>query len=374
MNDYNFVGPFKEIALLYIEYKKSLGYDSKSELAELKKMDKYFFDKNITNVQLTKNMVEDYAAKRKDETFGTQAKRLSLLKQFATYLKKMGYEDIYIHSIKTHKSTSNFRPYIYSEEELKKIFKYLDDNQYNNEKKINNCVLPTFIRMIWSCGLRRNEAINLKNEDIDLEKKIITINNGKGNVTRIVPISESLANACKIYKSRFPSNSDYFFCNYKGKKLSHHITEYFQQILKELKILRADGTPPRIHDLRFTFAVMALEKMDKAGIKEILSLPKTSIENGVRDLAILTLLYDSGARVQELVNIKTKDIDFNKKTVYLFGKGRKARIVPLISQTIKILEKYIKIYNIPINSDNLLFYNSQKGALTKEVFINLGTI
>lgn len=108
-----------------------------------------------------------------------------------------------------------------------------------------------------------------------------------------------------------------------------------------------------------------IKYLSKEGIKEILSLPKTSIENGVRDLAILTLLYDSGARVQELVNIKTKDIDFNKKTVYLFGKGRKARIVPLISQTIKILEKYIKIYNIPINSDNLLFYNSQKEALTR---------
>lgn len=108
-----------------------------------------------------------------------------------------------------------------------------------------------------------------------------------------------------------------------------------------------------------------IKYLSKEGIKEILSLPKTSIENGVRDLAILTLLYDSGARVQELVNIKIKDIDFNKKTVYLFGKGRKARIVPLISQTIKILEKYIKIYNIPINSDNLLFYNSQKEALTR---------
>ena len=107
-----------------------------------------------------------------------------------------------------------------------------------------------------------------------------------------------------------------------------------------------------------------IKYLSKEGIKEILSLPKTSIENEVRDLAILTLLYDSGARVQELVNIKTKDIDFNKKTVYLL-KGRKARIVPLISQTIKILEKYIKIYNIPINSDNLLFYNSQKEALTR---------
>ena len=273
MNDYNFVGPFKEIAPLYIEYKKSLGHEAKSELAELKRLDKYFYNKGISTVQLTKTMVEDYGTKRESEAFSTQAKRLSLLKQFAVYLQKMGYENIYVHNIKSHKIGTEFRPYIYSKEEMEIILKYLDDNQYNNEKMINNCVLPIFIRMIWSCGLRRNEAINLKNEDIDLEKKIITINKGKDNVTRIVPISESLANACKIYKTRFPSNSEYFFCNYKGQKLSHHITEYFQRILKELNILRADGTPPRLHDLRFTFAVMALEKMDKAGQDLYTTLP-----------------------------------------------------------------------------------------------------
>ena len=53
--------------------------------------------------------------------------------------------------------------------------------------------------------------------------------------------------------------------------------------------------------------------------------------------------------------------------MYLFGKGRKARIVPLISQTIKILEKYIKIYNIPINSDNLLFIIAKKELLLEWV-------
>lgn len=273
MNDYNFIGPFKEIAPLYIEYKKSLGYDSKSELAELKRMDKYFFNKNITDIQLTKNMVEDYAAKRENETFGTQAKRLSLLKQFATYLKKMGYEDIYIHSIKTHKSNSDFRPYIYSVKELEMIFDYLDNNQYDNSKSINNCVLPIFIRVLLGCGLRRNEAINLKNGDVNLEERTLIINNGKGNVTRLVPISESLANACKVYKAKFPNNKEFFFCNYRGQKLSHHITEHFQKALKELNILRADGTPPRLHDLRFTFAVMALEKMDKAGQDLYTTLP-----------------------------------------------------------------------------------------------------
>ena len=181
----------------------------------------------------------------------------------------MGYEDIYIHNIKIHKSESDFRPYIYSQKELEMIFNYLDNNQYANSKGLNNCVLPIFIRVVLGCGLRKNEAINLKNEDIDLDRRIIIINNGKGNVSRIVPISESLANACKVYKSKFPNNKEFFFCNYKGQKLSRHITEHFQEVLKKLNILRADGTPPRLHDLRFTFAVMALEKVDQYIKKEL---------------------------------------------------------------------------------------------------------
>ena len=273
MNNYHFVGPFKEVAPLYIEYKKSLGYNAKSELVEIKKLDKYFFNKGITTVKLTKTMVEDYATKKENEAFSTQAKRLSLLKQFAIYLKKLGYEDIYIHNIKAHKRDSKFRPYIFSPKELEMIFNYLDKNQYSSSKNLTNCVLPIFIRVVLGCGLRKNEAINLKNEDIDLEKKIIIINNGKGNVTRLVPISDSLANACKVYKSKFPNNKEYFFCNYKGQKLSYHITDHFQKALKKLNILRADKTPPRLHDLRFTFAVMSLEKMDKVGQDLYTTLP-----------------------------------------------------------------------------------------------------
>lgn len=320
MNDYNFVGPYKEIAPLYIEYKKSLGFDSKSELAELKKMDKYFLNKNISTIQLTKAMVEEYASKKESEAFSTQAKRLSLLKQFAVYLKKMGYEDIYIHNIKIHKNKSNFRPYIYSQNELEMIFTYLDKNQFDNAKSINSCVLPIFIRVVFACGLRKNEAINLKNDEIDLEKRIIIINNGKGNVSRIVPMSESLANACKVYKSKFPNNKEFFFCNYKGQKLSRHITEHFQSALKELDILRPDGTPPRLHDLRFTFAVMALEKMDKTGQDLYTTLPILCKYLGHKNIEAtehyVMLVKDYFINITNKEENYYKDLDFLEEGAY----------------------------------------------------------
>ena len=272
MNSNNFIGPFKNIAPLYIEYKKSLGFDSKSEYNELKRLDKYFYNKGIAEVKLTKHMVEEYGMLRENESPKTQAKRLSVLKQFAIYLQKMGYSNIYVHHIKTSKSDSKFKPYIYSKQDLNIIFEYLDKHQYD-ANSIYNCVLPILIRILYGTGLRRGEAINLKTTDVDLNKKILTIYNGKENVTRIVPISNSLSESCKTYKSKFLCNEQYFLCDLKGNKINSHITEYFQKILKKLNILRPDGTPPRLHDFRFTFAVKKIKKMDRDGLDLYTTLP-----------------------------------------------------------------------------------------------------
>ena len=108
-----------------------------------------------------------------------------------------------------------------------------------------------------------------------------------------------------------------------------------------------------------------IKYLSKVGIKGILSLPNTSTNIGVRDLAILTLLYDSASRVDELISLKCCDIDFIKKTVNLYGKGKKQRVVPLISSTIKIIEKYMQIYNLSENSTELLFFNSRNEKLTR---------
>ncbi len=272
MNSNNFIGPFKNVAPLYIEYKKSLGFEAKSEYNELKKLDRYFYNKGINEVKLTKDMTEEYGILRENESPKTQAKRLSILKQFAVYLQKIGYSDVYVHHIKPNKIDSKFKPYIYSEKDLNMIFEYLDKHQYDTNS-IFNRVLPILIRILYGTGLRKGEVINLKNEDVDLNKNIITIYNGKENVTRIVPISESLSESIKIYKSKFLCNNQYFLCDSKGNKINSHITEYFQKILKKINILRPDGTPPRFHDFRFTFAVNALEKMDNSGQDLYTTLP-----------------------------------------------------------------------------------------------------
>lgn len=76
------------------------------------------------------------------------------------------------------------------------------------------------------------------------------------------------------------------------------------------------------------------------GIRLLLSLIPVNTRNGLRDLALIALLYDSGARVQELIDLTPTDLHLVKPYyVSLFGKGRKRRLVPLQEQQVELLKK-----------------------------------
>lgn len=102
-------------------------------------------------------------------------------------------------------------------------------------------------------------------------------------------------------------------------------------------------------------------------LKALLTQPDPSTRHGLRDLTLLSLLYDSGARVQEITDLKLKDIRLtNPAMVTLTGKGRKARQVPLMKETCKLLDAYIRNFNL--NSEPLtspLFFNQKGQALSR---------
>lgn len=85
----------------------------------------------------------------------------------------------------------------------------------------------------------------------------------------------------------------------------------------------------------------------------------------LRDLCVVILLYESGARVSELINVRKKDLHLEKPYTVIFqGKGRKIRSVPLDYSVVKILNKYIKKYNV--SDEDFLFFNARRNKLTRE--------
>lgn len=106
--------------------------------------------------------------------------------------------------------------------------------------------------------------------------------------------------------------------------------------------------------------------LNKQELMQLFKIFNLKDKKQLRDYTIIALLYDSGARVQELIDLVSSDVSFSNNTLKLYGKGSKVRIVPISSQVIKLLKKYFDIYKIESNSNELLFLNSQKRKLTRE--------
>jgi len=104
------------------------------------------------------------------------------------------------------------------------------------------------------------------------------------------------------------------------------------------------------------------------GIKLLLEMPDQSLKSGQRNLTLLSLMYDTAARVQEIIDLTPSSVRFDKPyTVKLIGKGKKARIVPLMEPTAKILKRYMVANGLLKDYVNEypLFFNSRKEKLTR---------
>lgn len=109
-------------------------------------------------------------------------------------------------------------------------------------------------------------------------------------------------------------------------------------------------------------------------IKVLLSMPKHSGKSGYRDVTLLALLYDSGARAQEICDIVIGDATFAQTScIRLHGKGNKTREIPIASDVAKLIKKYMteRGKNIKDNRDEHLFPSQRSDKITTACIRNL---
>lgn len=110
-----------------------------------------------------------------------------------------------------------------------------------------------------------------------------------------------------------------------------------------------------------------MEYMTVDVLKLLLEQPNILTSNGRRDLTLLATLYDTGARVSELINLKVRDVKFDKTTttIRLLGKGSKIRVVPVIGNTSELLSRYFKEHHLENCFDSYVFVSKLKQPLTE---------
>ena len=150
-----------------------------------------------------------------------------------------------------------------------------------------------------------------------------------------------------------------------------------------------------ISTLRSFYKFLLIEKKVNKNPMEYIELPKTkkslpktlSIEEidklldinltdsfSFRNKAMLELMYSSGLRVSELINVKIHDIDVSNCIIRIMGKGSKERIVPLGDYAIRYIELYLKEYReklIKRELNDYLFLNNHGKKMTRQGFFKI---
>ena len=134
--------------------------------------------------------------------------------------------------------------------------------------------------------------------------------------------------------------------------------------------------PDRIHQFQEILSVPFKKHPQKTinflstdGIKTLLSRPDTNTESGRKHLMLLSLMYATGARVQEIADLVVSDVMYNDSSlVRLTGKGNKSRFVPLEAPVVKLLCQYLEDFSFtsPSKRMELLFTNHSQKKLTRQ--------
>src|SRR5204863_9242998 len=101
--------------------------------------------------------------------------------------------------------------------------------------------------------------------------------------------------------------------------------------------------------------------LDLEQVERLLDAPGDADLLSARDKAMLEVLYSSGIRVSELVDLEMADMDLQEGVLRVRGKGRKDRLTPIGSQAIKALQRYFELRTGDLRS---------QGAHTQRAFLN----
>ena len=273
----------------FIAYKRNMGYGYSHPIMErLRQFSRFLAKFPTEDGVLTKALADAYCEPKEGEAVSTRNNRLSLSRQFALFLNSKGIQT-YVPPEQRQKKTSNFIPFIITEAQMADIIKCADETPFISHASTTKYVYPMLLRLLWCCGLRLGEAIHLRLQDVDIDAGVLTVRKAKYNQTRLIPISATLLEYIRTYRNKMQFSlrePDAFFLpthrdgNYSRSSAAINI----KRIMLRAGVTKDGVKPPRVHDIRHSYAVRALKKMADENVDIYCALPMLSIFMGHSDI------------------------------------------------------------------------------------------
>jgi integrase len=272
MNEYTSI--FSRHITGLISRKQSTGYKYQTEAAMLKRFDIFCNEYYPAAQVLDKDIVLHWSKQRPGEHPTTLQGRVTPVRELAKYMNNNG-QRAFILPKGMLPEIPHYLPYIYSDDEIKRIFFWIDRCHYCIEVPYRHYVMPLFFRLLYCCGLRVSEARMIKVRDVDLEQGVITLTNTKLGKHRQIPLPVRLHEKFIAYYQTVHVSStpdDWFFPGYKNKPMTiANVEKNHRKFLWQAKISHpgrskaGERGAPCIHSYRHTFAVHRLREWMREG-------------------------------------------------------------------------------------------------------------
>lgn len=280
--------PLSELMEKFIHEKQAYGYRYKRESQELLRLDRFLCKIGLQSLELPRDIVDKWTAKRGYEKSSNQRLRIIRIRQFALYLRRQGIDAYVPETTKANVKHIEFIPYIFNQQQINNILQAADRTPPDSRSPKRHLIMPEIFRLLYCCGMRVSEVVRLKFSDVNLAAGILTILKTKFNKDRLVPLAPTMTVRLRRYASILGDGdaSSVFFPKVDGTPYSKGTVYYFfRQLLWECNIPHGGrGKGPRLHDLRHSFAVHRLESWYRQGADLGVKLPLLATYMGHKNL------------------------------------------------------------------------------------------
>ncbi len=257
----------------FVRYKQALNRKYVTETAALRLFDRYLGDHAVPDWKAIDGaLIDDFLRSRSRTRPRSYNHLLGVLRRFFQWTVVQRLTEHNPVRTRPRRQTAQRVPYLFDLEDAKRLLdmaRSLPDRSRGSHRAI---VYETVFALLYGLGLRVGEVARLKLGDVDLHRDTLFIRETKFSKSRIVPLGPKLAQRLLHYLeerhggTREPERPLFSFtkrgCIHEGT-----ISQTFHALVPRLKLHIAPGvSPPRVHDLRHSFAVGTLLRWYREGI------------------------------------------------------------------------------------------------------------
>ncbi|RKO68419.1 hypothetical protein D7322_27475 [Sphingobacterium puteale] len=270
-----FVGIYAPYLEQYLADKRQLGFKQETEEAIFSVFDRFTIERGETRVGITAELSQSWSKAGSDLSSSYNYHRAVLINLLASFLNEQGILS-YVSRLPVFRQ--DFVPYIYSHEELQKIFDAADSYRVIKGMRHTMFAIPALLRLLYATGLRSGEALALSTSDVNLKDQYLIVRDSKNGQQRVIPFSVSttaVLSQYAFYRDRLPADlkkDDRFFIAPDGRRISRDtLSRWFSRLLSTAGISSRRGAT--LHALRHTFSVHSLAMMAEHGTDIYCALP-----------------------------------------------------------------------------------------------------